>query len=213
MIQCGTVAEWAGAVGSILSGLGAFFAAGVALWLAFDARKIKLSGHCFAYDSPIPVSNPRDTRTEVRLCLQIKNVGLVSAKVSNIQIVVSQSSGKARVLPIDFNGLLLCEELSLYFHTDADSLKSKLPVKLASGEDVKWTFSLGSVAKHLATGEQAMFPPNAEMQVSKMLATKAEAEKLQIHIYTSFGERIEITPESPVLNAIIEAMDKDSARM
>ncbi|MGR3913413.1 MAG: hypothetical protein OD918_02630 [Gammaproteobacteria bacterium] len=193
----------------------------MALWLARDARQIKLRGSCYVKEQELPrepswtpqLVEPHQApaadqhQTETRLCLLIRNDGGASATIRNIKL--DRCKNLRGVLPEDFNDWLAEDDGSSYYWADHDSRKRKLPINIAGGEEKEWTFLLATVAKHLVTPLWVHSRPSAK----NLNKTKAEVKSLRFRVYTSFGKPTAIELAQEFIDAIIKAIDENSEKL
>jgi len=140
-MQCGSMAEW-------FSGGMSFLAVVVALWLACDARKVKLRGYCCIRKGArftASVSNPLRSAHTMEIyrdsfLLLIKNCGNIPVIIMDIKIKVGRFRN-TRILPSFFNQWLESNLLNGWLEGNRilsvipDPASSKLPVKISGGEE------------------------------------------------------------------------------
>lgn len=167
----GTLAGW-------ISGVGSLAAAGTALWLAYDARKIKVAGSC---DVEFIVT---DSSMKQVLAVSATNVGYRAVTITGISFRIKQ--GKFAKQRKDEQAMRL-----LPGHRIPGS--SETQVTLADGERARWFYSLMMIVGGFIT--------------KKMIESERDAKALVCVLHTTHGKKISIKPTNGLVGMIFAALD------
>jgi len=196
-MQWGSVAEWVGALGSFIAGIGALFAALVALRIASNAHKAKLNGNCKIVDLYFI---PEDGFKFSTISLKMTNTGPHPMIIRYIEMWVGKKQAKQGEQG-EFNAVKSWKESEPIPPDNTFGFIKPPDILYPEPSDI---LEVGKSCIRLIPCNFGWDEKGARASLKEFVRNKKEAKTVRFAVYTDYG-RFFLKSEKCVVKAIIDA--------